>query len=203
MVPQFRTGFSGRTRNPAPRWAAYLSVALFVGIGVALLISGIQRYNAAQPIAGGRTTAGTVVDVRTGQSCGHRHGCNTYWVPTIQFTANGHDFTFTGPESTKPISTGDSVQVSYDPGNPAVARDTSAGEGPAWMLMVFGAAAIVLGSVSFILGFRRLHARLNLTSARDESGWAGHSGLRSVRGIAVGVVALVAIVLLLRGVALG
>src|SRR5215472_9546306 len=203
MTPQLWAGFSGGTRKPAPRWVAYLSVALFVGIGVAVLISGIQRYNAAQPIAGGRTAVGTVVEVRTGQSCGHRHGCNPYWVPTIQFAANGHDFTFTGPQSNNLISTGDPVQVSYDPGNPAFARDLSAGEGLAREEIAFGAVAIVVGSVSFILGFRRLHARLNLTSARDESGWVGHSGLHSVRGIAVGVVALVAVVLLLRGVAQG
>jgi hypothetical protein len=64
------------------------------------------------------------------------------------------------------------------------------------MLMVFGALAILVGSASFLLGFRRLHARLNLTSARDESGWVGHSGLHSVRGISAGVVVLVAIVIL-------
>jgi len=40
MTPQLWTRFSGGTRNPAPRWVAYLSVALFVGFGVALLISG-------------------------------------------------------------------------------------------------------------------------------------------------------------------
>jgi uncharacterized protein DUF3592 len=203
MTPQLWTRFSGGTRNPAPRWVAYLSVALFVGFGVALLMSGIQRYDAAQPIAGGRTTVGTVVEVHTGQSCGHRHGCNPYWVPIIQFAANGHDFTFTGPQSNNSISTGDPVQVSYDPGNPAFARDISAGEGLAWEMIVFGAMAIIVGSGSFILGFRRLHARLNLTSARDASGWVGHSGLHSVRGIAAGVVALVAVALLLRGVAQG
>jgi uncharacterized protein DUF3592 len=202
MTPQLWTRFSGGTRNPAPRWVAYLSVALFVGFGVALLISGIRRYDAAQPIAGGRTTAGTVVDVHTGQNCG-RHGCTTHWVPIIGFAANGHDFTFTGPQSGNSISTGDPVQVSYDPGNPALARDVSAGEGMAWEMIVFGAMAILVGSGSFILGFRRLHARLNLTSARDASGWVGHSDLHSVRGIAAGVVALVAVVLLIRGVAQG
>jgi hypothetical protein len=49
MTPQLWTRFSGGTRNPAPRW-----------------------------VAGGRTTVGTVVEVHTGQSCGHRHGCNPY-----------------------------------------------------------------------------------------------------------------------------
>jgi hypothetical protein len=95
------------------------------------------------------------------------------------------------------------VRVSYDPGNPAFARDISAGEGLAWEMIVFGAMAILVGPGSFILGFRRLHARLNLTSARDASGWVGHSGPHSVRGVAAGVVALVAVTILLRGVAQG
>jgi hypothetical protein len=62
--------------------------------------------------------------------------------------------------------------------------------------MGFGALAILAGPTSFLLGFRRLHAILNLTSARDDSGWAGHSGLHSVRGISAGVAALAAIVIL-------
>jgi hypothetical protein len=195
MEPQLRMGFAGLSRNPAPRWVAYLQSALFVVIGVVSLIGGIDRYDAVQPIAGGRTTAGTIIAVNTGQNCG-RHGCSTYWVPTIQFTANGRNFTFTGPESGNSMNTGDQVQVSYDPGNPAVARDISAGAGKAWMLMGFGALAILAGPASFLLGFGRLHAMLNLTSARDDSGWVGHSGLHSVRGISVGVVAMIAIVII-------
>lgn len=190
-------GFARLTRNPAPRWVAYLQSALFAGIGVAVLIGGIHRYDAVQPMAGGRTAAGTVVAVSTGQNCG-RHGCSTYWVPTIQFTANGHNFTFAGPESGNAISTGDRVRVSYDPGDPASARDVSAGAGQAWLLIAFGALAILAGLASFLLGFRRLHAMLNLTPARDEGGWAGHSGLHSVRGISAGVAVMVVIVVLQR-----
>jgi Protein of unknown function (DUF3592) len=194
MGPQIRTGLSGLTRNPAPRWVAYLQFAVFVGIGIALLIGGIRRYDAAQPIAGGRTTTGTVTAVNTGQNCG-RHGCSTYWVPTIQFTANGRGFTFAGPESGDSVNTGDQVRVSYDPSNPAFARDMSAGVGEGLILIVFGALAILAGCASFLLGFRRLHALLNLTSARDESGWVGHSGLHSVGGISAGVVVMVAVVI--------
>jgi hypothetical protein len=195
MGPQFRTGFSGLNGNPVPRWVAYLQCALFVVIGVGLLISGIRRYDAVQPIAGGRTTTGTVIAVNTGQNCG-RHGCSTYWVPTIQFTANGHNFTFAGPESGTSMNAGDQVQVSYDPGNPAFARDMSAGVSKAWLLIGFGVLAILAGLGSFLLGFGRLHAILNLTSARDESGWAGHSGLHSVRGVSVGVAVMAAILVL-------
>jgi Protein of unknown function (DUF3592) len=193
---QPRTGFFGLTRNPVPRWVAYLQIAVFVGVGVALLIGGIRRYDAVQPLPGGRTATGSVVAVSTGQNCG-RHGCSTYWVPTIQFTANGHDVSFAGPESGSAMNTGEQVQVSYDPGNPAVARDMSAGTGNAWILIVLGALAILAGPVSFLLGFRRLHATLNLTSARDDgSGWVGHSGLHSVGGISVGVAVMAAFVIL-------
>jgi len=195
LGPQPMTGFFGLTRNQVPRWVAYLQVALLVGIGVVVLISGVRRYDAGQPLAGGRTTTGTIVSVNTGQNCG-RHGCSTYWVPTIQFAANGHNVTFTGPESGSAINTGNQVQVSYDPRSPAVARDISAGTGNALLMIGLGALAILAGLASFILGFSRLHALLNLTSARDDSGWVGHSGLHSVRGVSVGVAAMVAILIL-------
>ena len=195
MAPQLWPGFSGVTRKPAPRWASYLALALFVGFGVAFLIGGIHRYDAVKPIAGGRTTAGTVTQVNTRQNCG-RHGCTTYYTPIIQFTANGRDFTFAGPDSNRSMNTGDQVQVSYDPGNPAVAHDLSAGEGQAWTQIAVGAVAILFGLGSFIAGFSRLHTRFGLTSARQGGLWVGHSGLHSVRGISVGVVALVAILIL-------
>jgi len=184
----------GLTGRPVPRWVAHLQFVVFIGIGVALLIGGMRRYDAAAPIAGGKTTTGTVTAVSTGQNCS-RHGCSTYWVPEIQFTAaNGRTVTFAGPESGNPIDTGDQVQVSYEPSNPAVARDMSAGPGNAWMLIGLGALAILAGAASFLLGFTRFHALLNLTPARDGSGWVGHSGLHSVRGISVAVAALAAIV---------
>jgi hypothetical protein len=58
--------------------------------------------------------------------------------PTIQFTANGRSFTFAGPEAGSSMNTGDHVQVSYDPNNPASARDMSAGVAKAWVLMGLG-----------------------------------------------------------------
>jgi len=194
------TGLSGVTRKQVPRWAAYLHVAVFVGIGVALLIGGMRRYDAVQPLAGGRTTTGTVVAVGTGQSCG-RHGCSAYWVPDIQFTAvNGHAVTFTGPESSSPVNTGDQVRVSYDPADPAAARDLSAGVGKAGLLIAFGVLAILAGAGSFLLGFSRLHSMLGLTPARGGSGWVGHSGVHSVQGVSAGVAALAALVILQQAV---
>lgn len=151
------------TRRQAPRRVAYLQFAILIGVGVALLAGGVRRYDAVQPVAGGRTTTGTIVAVSTGQSCG-RHGCSAYWVPAIRFTAaTGRAFTFTGPESSSPVNTGDQVQVSYDPGNPASARDLSAGVGKSWLLAGFGALAILAGSASLLLRFSWLHAVLGLT----------------------------------------
>ena len=189
------TGLFGLARRPVPRWVAQLQFLVFIGVGVALLTGGIHRYDAVQPIAGGKTTTGTVAAVSTGQNCG-RHGCSTYWVPTIQFTAaNGHTYTFAGPESGSSIVAGDPVQVSYDPGNPASARDMSAGTGNALLLMGFGALAILAGLASFLLGFTRFHGLLNLAPARSGSGWVGHSGLHSVRGISIAAAGLAAIVI--------
>ena len=42
---------------------------------------------------------------------------------------------------------------------------------------------------------RRLHAKLGLASARDGSGWVGHSGLHSARGSIIGLAFVVAIVI--------
>jgi hypothetical protein len=185
----------GLTGRPVPRWVAHLQCVVFIGIGVALLIGGMRRYDAVQPIAGGKTATGTITAVSTGQDCG-RHGCSTYWVPEIQFTAaNGRTVTFAGPESGNPMDTGAQVQVSYDPGNPASARDMSAGAGNAWMLIGLGALAILAGAASFLLGFTRFHGLLNLTPARDGTGWVGHSGLHSVRGISAAAAALAAILI--------
>ncbi len=192
---QGRTGFPERTRKPAPRWTAYAQAAFFVVIGVVVLFGGIHRYAAVQPVAGGSTTTGTISAVSTTQNCG-KHGCHTYNVPTIQFTAGGVSFTFTGPESSNSMKVGDPVQVSYDPRNPAVARDISASVGEAWLEIGLGVLSILIGAGSFLLGFRRLHTALNLSSARDESGWVGHSGLHSVRGVSAGVVVMIAIIVI-------
>jgi len=138
------------------RRSGYAGLVILAVIGIVALVSGIDRYHAAQPVAGGRTTTGTIVAVNTGQHCG-RHGCSTYWVPTIQFTANGGSFSFAGPESSSSMNTGDQVQVSYDPNDPDTAHDLSAGEGAAWFAIIFGVVAILIGAGGFVRA--RLRAR--------------------------------------------
>ena len=63
------------------------------------------------------------------------------------------------------------------------------------MLMALGTLAILAGAASFLLGFTRFHGLLNLTPARDGTGWVGHSGLHSVRGISAAAAALAAILI--------
>jgi hypothetical protein len=158
----------GLTRQPVPSWVAQLRFAVLLAVGVALLVGGMRRYDAAQPIAGGRMATGTVVSVSTGQNCS-RHGCSAYWVPAIQFTAaDGRTVTFAGPESGNPVDTGDQVQVSYDPGNPAAARDVSAGAGDSWLLIGFGALATLAGAALFFLRFSRFQALLMTGSMRRQ-----------------------------------
>lgn len=174
----FGTGLLGSTARPVPRWVAYLQVALFVGVGVALLLGGIHRYDAAQPIAAGRTTTGTVVAVNTTQSCG-RHGCSTHWVPAIKFrAANRRTFTFVGPESNNEITSGDHVPVSYDPTNPGLARDISAGAGDAFLLMGIGTLAILAGRrpSSWASG-ECTPCSTSRPRATGRLGWAGRSAL--------------------------
>jgi hypothetical protein len=66
----------------------------------------------------------------------------------------------------------------------------------AWLEIGIGAALILAGSAYFVFGYRRLHGKLNLTSARDGSGWVGHSGLRSVQGSSIVFAAVAAIIIL-------
>jgi len=83
-------------------------------------------------------------------------------VPAIQFTAaDGRTVTFAGPESGSPVSTGDQVRVSYDPANPVVARDMSAGSGDAWRLIAIGVLAVLAAPASLLLRFRRFQALLD------------------------------------------
>jgi hypothetical protein len=153
-VPRTRTGFSGRTRNPASRRGAYIASFLILSFGIALLTGGISRHNAAQPFAGGRTATGTIIAVDTGQTC-ERHRCSRYWVPTIQFAANGDNFTFTGPQSVTSLTTGDRVRVSYDPSNPDSARDLTAGDDFAWPQIWFGTLLILFGAGYFLRSMLR------------------------------------------------
>ncbi len=185
-------------RRPANRPVTLVVLLVFAGIGVFFIVSGYNGWAAVRPVAGGKTATGTVVSVTNGESCG-RYGCSPNWTPTIQFeTPGGAAHTFVGPTYSSEIDTGQTVNVSYDPADPAVAHDVSASDGDALLLIGFGVFASVWALGSFLLGIGAVHRRTGLTSARNGGGWVGHKVIHSN----VGVVAAVAVVLALAVVGL-
>ena len=128
-------------------------VAIVFGVLSPLFfVFAVHGYRAVQPIPGGVTTTGTVVRV-TGSSKETR--------AIISFTTRtGEELTFTGPgESTTAIKSGQTVRVSYDPANPADARDMSAG-GEAWIFSLILGFTCGLYPVIYVIQHRRKLAGL-------------------------------------------
>jgi Protein of unknown function (DUF3592) len=185
-------------RRPASRPFALVILLLFAAFGVFFVVTGYNDWAAVQPIAGGKTVTGTVVSVVNGESCG-RYGCSPNWTPTIRFeTSSGETHTFVGPTYSSEIDAGESVRVSYDPADPAVAHDVSGSDRDGLVLIGFGVFATVVGVGSFLIGLEAIHRRTGLALARQGKGWVGHKGLHSN----VGVVAMLAVVLALAAVGL-
>jgi hypothetical protein len=103
-----------------------------------------------------------------------------------------------GPTYGGQIRDGQTVRVSYDPANPAVAHDVSASDGDGLLHIGFGVFAAVLGLGSFLLGLESIHRRSGLTPARPGGGWVGHWAIHSN----IGVLVAVAVVLALTAVGL-
>jgi hypothetical protein len=185
-------------RRPANRSFALVLLLVFAALGVFFVVSGYNGWAAVQPIAGGKTTTGTVVSVVNGESCG-RYGCSPNWTPTIRFeTGSGESHTFVGPTYSSQISIGQRVRVSYDAADPAIAHDVSGSDHDGLLLIGFGVFATVLGLGSFLLGLEAIHRRTGLASARQGHGWVGHKAIHSNTG----VVAALAVVLALAAVGL-
>ena len=184
-------------RRPANRTITLVVHAVLLAFGVFLVVNSYNRWSEAQPVAGGKTTSGSVVAVALGQSCG-RYSCSPTWTPTIRFmTTDGVAHTFVGPESNSQLSDGDSVRVSYDPANPAVAHDVSAGTGSSLVELGLGVFLLVFGLGSFIVGLEVVHRRTGLVPAREGKGWVGHQHLHSNTGVLAivsGVVAIAVVV---------
>jgi hypothetical protein len=167
-------------------------MASFAVLGVYLVVTGYNHWAQVQPVAGGKTTTGTVISVVQGQSCG-RYGCTANWTPTIKFTAsNGTPYTFVGPTGGD-INTGDTVTVSYSPSNPNVAHDISGSSTKGLFGLGFGVFACVLGLSLFVLGLAAVHRRTGLTSAREGTGWVGHRYLHSNAAAAAAIAVLAAL----------
>ena len=180
-------------RRPANRTAQFVVMVLFGVLGIYLAVSGYNRWEQVQPIAGGKTANGTVITVVQGQSCS-RYSCTANWTPTVRFTAaNGSTYTFIGPTGGQ-INVGDTVTVSYSPNNPDMAHDIS-GSGTNGLLMLgIGVFAAVLGVGLFVLGLEAVHRRTGLTSAREGKGWVGHVRIHSNAGAVAALAVLLALV---------
>jgi hypothetical protein len=184
--------------RPANRTVTLGVLVVFMAVGAFFVVTSYNRWAAVQPVSGGKTATGTVVSVVSGESCG-RYGCSPNWTPTIRFeTPDGASHTFAGPLYSSEIDTGQTVDVSYDPANPAAAHDVSASDTEGFVGIGFGVFALVFGLVSFLLGIGAIHRRTGLTSAREGSGWVGHKVIHSN----VGVAAATALVLALAAVGL-
>jgi hypothetical protein len=182
-------------RRPANPAAVHFVNLVFAALGTFFLNFGYNSWAAVQPVAGGKTTTGTIVSVSQGESCS-RSGCSPNWTPTINFaTPTGQSYTFIGPTYDNQISTGETVTVSYLPSNPNVAHDISASDNGGILFIGFGVFSLVLGIGSFILGLGALHRRTGLSSAREGSGfWVGHKHIHSNQGALVAVAMVLALV---------
>jgi hypothetical protein len=198
---QAATSLDGGTRwhrRPANRPLALVLQLVFAGVGVFFVVSGYNGWAAVQPISGGKTATGAVVSVVNGESCG-RYGCSPNWTPTIRFeTSSGGSRTFVGPTYSSQVNAGQSVKVSYDAADPAVAHDVSASAGDGLLLIGFGVFAAVLGLGSFLLGLEAINRRTGSASARPGRGWVGHRTIHSN----IGVLAAAAVILALAAVGL-
>jgi hypothetical protein len=179
-------------RRPAPRALHFGVFVIFAVVGIYFAITGYNRWAQVQPVAGGKTTTGTVVSVVQGQSCG-RYSCTPNWTPTIRFrAADGNAYSFVGPTGGQ-IETGDTVNVSYSPSDPNVAHDVSGSGTNGLIVLGVGVFAAVLGIGLFVVGLEAVQRRIGLTTARGGSGWVGHIHIHSNTGAVAALAVLVAV----------
>lgn len=160
-------------RAPEAKRDIYLRFAVYACVGVGLLIYGLVGYAKVHPMAGGRTTTGTVTAVSTGESCTHNSSntnttCNRYWIPTIHYTVDGENFSFDGPETFSSMTVGGQVKVSYDPGNPASAHDVSGDATESYVYMGLGAFAILAAAVLLLRSMLRARDQGDSTGASED-----------------------------------
>jgi len=215
----FGTGRRTPLSPKAAKVASFVSAAVFIVVGVFLIVVAESNAASISSIKGGRTTTGTIVSFQTGQNCG-RGGCTSWWQPTIQFvTPSGADITFTGPKDQNQEDVGETVQVSYDPSNPTDAHDLSANVGSTALAIAFAGIFIAFALFSLLRGHRLFvgknslyaaHTAASTTSASPTNGprqtdavspgmaspgyWVGHRYLHSRSGLVIAGVVFVGLV---------
>jgi hypothetical protein len=112
---------------PSPRARAvirgvfFLSVCGFLAMAIVLIAGGLRHRALEQPISGGVTVSGTVIEEHVTEGAkGYAYG------PVVAFTdTTGGRVVFTPPGRSRPAGIGSRVVVSYDPRDPAEAHDLS------------------------------------------------------------------------------
>jgi hypothetical protein len=132
-------------------------VAVFAVSGLVLLAGfshGLGLREDTAPVPGWPQTSATVTRVYSQLHCG---SCT--YTPVATFRVRGHTVYFTAPESADAVKVGDQIRVTYEPGNPYLLHDLSAGQG-IWKYPLYTS----LSAIAFVL--LALVAGLTLTDQK-------------------------------------
>jgi hypothetical protein len=145
---------------------------VWVVLGASLLAAGLGIRNEVEPVAGWPQTTGWIA------------GFHTYWpsyekgptyIPVIAFRAAGHVVMFSAPGLSDPPMVGAPARVTYEPRNPADARDLSMGSD--------GDGQIYLGIGFLVLGVALMAFLYWLVFVRPKSArWADGTGTAPSEG---------------------
>jgi Protein of unknown function (DUF3592) len=121
--------FAPLTRDPriVLRVARVALVAVSAICGLVLLTGfshGLSLREDTTPVPGWPQASATVTRVYS-----QWHGGSDTYTPVAKFTVHGHTVYFTAPESADVVKAGDQIRVTYQPGNPYLLHDLSAGQG--------------------------------------------------------------------------
>jgi len=130
-----------------PTWIVVaVLIAITSAFALPLLIEGLAWRSRTQPIDGGVTTTGRVVEVFVDE--GARGGA-TYRAEVEYVDAAGGRHTITNKAGDQEPALNSAVQISYDPDDPTRAHDLTTGKGvwkwPFWtgvLLLVMAASAL-------------------------------------------------------------
>jgi hypothetical protein len=122
-------GIAAPNRDPriVLRSARVGLVAVSVITGLVLLTGfahGLRLLEDTNPMPGWPKTSATVTQVYP-----EWHGGSHTYIAVARFRVSGQTVYFTAPESADVVKAGDQIRVTYEPGNPYLLHDLSAGQG--------------------------------------------------------------------------